>query len=85
MLNLKTAKVPGLTVPNNLLSTADEVIANSRVNCCTCSRRVLADTVAKVESCRATDFSRNYETETIADLYSVTHISEVACEFNVRR
>jgi hypothetical protein len=23
--------------------------------------------------------------ETIADSYSVTHISEVACEFNVRR
>jgi hypothetical protein len=35
---------------------ADEVIEGSR------RLPLMADTVAKVESCRAPDFSRNYET-----------------------
>ncbi len=44
-----------------------------------------ADCVAKVESCRATNFHQNINREKIADSYSLTLITEVACEFNVRR
>ena len=51
------------------------------------SRRVrfASDCVAKVASCRATNFRENPKQEAIADSYSLTRITEVACEFNVRR
>jgi len=40
--------------------------------------RLSADCVAKVASCRATNFSRKPEQEAIADSYSLTRITEVA-------
>jgi hypothetical protein len=48
-------------------------------------RSRLADCVAKVESRRATNFSRKPETGALADPYDLNRITEVACEFNVRR
>ena len=48
-------------------------------------RRDGADIVAKVGSCRATNFSRKHKQKAIADLYNLNRITEAACEFNVRR
>ena len=47
--------------------------------------RCWSDCVAKVESCRATNFSRNMIREATANLYNLNRVTEVACEFNVRR
>jgi hypothetical protein len=41
------------------------------------------DCVAKVESCRVTNFSRKHEREAIADSYRRNRVGEVASEFNV--
>jgi hypothetical protein len=40
-----------------------------------------ANSVAKVESCRATNFSRDQKQETIADSYNLNRVTEVVCEF----
>jgi hypothetical protein len=44
-----------------------------------------ADCVAKVESCRATNFRENPKREEIADSYNLNRATEVAYEFNVSR
>jgi hypothetical protein len=44
----------------------------------------LADTVAKVESCSATNFRESKKRETIADSYILNRTAEVAGEFNAR-
>jgi hypothetical protein len=50
-----------------------------------CVRLLLADCVAKVECCRSINFSRKHKREAIADSYNLYRVTEVACEFNVRR
>jgi hypothetical protein len=45
----------------------------------------VGDCVAKVESCRATNFRENQKREAIADSYSLNRATEVAYEFNVWR
>jgi len=46
---------------------------------------LLADCVAKVESCRSRIFAKNPNREAIADSYNLNRAAEVAYEFNVRR
>jgi len=46
--------------------------------------RYWGDCVAKVESCRAKNFSENTKREAIADSYNFNRVTEVACEFFLR-
>jgi len=50
-----------------------------------CEMSLMADCVAKVESCRARIFAKNLNREAIADSYNLNRAAEVAYEFNVRR
>jgi hypothetical protein len=43
------------------------------------------DCVAKLESCRATNFRENQKRDEVADSYNLNRATEVAYEFNVRR
>ena len=45
----------------------------------------VGDCVAKVESCRATNFRENQKREEIADSYNLNRATEVAYEFSVWR
>jgi hypothetical protein len=46
---------------------------------------VWADCVAKLESCRATNFRENQKRDEVADSYNLNRATEVAYEFNVWR
>lgn len=69
---------------DKLLGRVDGVIEYRRY-LLQCGSPLLADTVAKVQSCRSANFRENTEREAIADSYNLNRVTEVACEFNVRR
>jgi hypothetical protein len=50
-----------------------------------CDRRLCADTVEKVESCKGLNFGENLKRTGIADSYSRSRVAEVAYEFGVRQ
>ena len=63
----------------------DRYTSNTGLECGQPWRPFRADCVAKVECCRSINFSRKHKREAIADSYNLYRVTEVACEFNVRR
>jgi hypothetical protein len=76
VINLKTAKALDLAIPQTLIVAADKVRPMSAFG-------VIVLQKSKVAGLRIS--RENTKREAIADSYNLNRVTEVACEFNVRR